>query len=80
MCKFCDNATNNPELNHNNDLSYIPIGVTDKGYNMFLRAGDYRPTEIVFQKWNEHYQCNEIVAIYKMKYCPECGRRLLENN
>ena len=80
MCKFCDNATNNPELNHNNDLSYTSIGITAKGCSMFLRAGDYKPTEIVVQKWDDYYQCNEIVARYKMKYCPECGRRLLENN
>lgn len=78
-CEFCDNATTNRELTFENDLSYRSIGMTDKNYSMLLKTGDNKPTQIIVQKWLEKYQCNTVIAKYTMQYCPECGRKLIEN-
>jgi len=66
-------------LTSNNDLSYKSIGCTDQDHNMLIRSGGGKPTEIIVQQWNDMFQCNEIVGVYKMKYCSECGRKLIEN-
>ena len=78
-CEFCCNATVEPELNHDNDFSSMSVGNTDDGFNMYLTTGYNRPTVIEVSMWNEKHKINNTIARYKMKYCPECGRKLIEN-
>ena len=78
-CHVCCNATVEPELTSDNDLSYISVGKTTEGYGMHIRSGDGKPTALIVSKWEESLRRNIDVGVYKMKFCPECGRRLIEN-
>lgn len=78
-CRVCCNANVERELNADNDLSYIGVGITAKGYGMFIRSGDSRPTALVVSGWDKSLERNVDIGIYEMKYCPECGRNLTEN-
>ena len=80
-CDFCMNAFVEPELTPENDLSYLHVGKCNPyaKVQMHIRSGDARPTAIVVSIWDEKCQRNVDVVEYSMKYCPECGRRLLEN-
>lgn len=73
-CKFCCNAYVEPALDIDNDLGYCSVGdsVTD-GYSMFIRSGNDKPTAIIVS-----HGSNDIIY-YKMRYCPNCGRYLFEN-
>lgn len=78
-CSVCCNATVEPELNPDNDLSYIGVGKTIEGYGLHIRSGDGRPTALIISKWNTILKRNVGIGLYKMKFCPECGRKLIEN-
>ncbi len=45
-CRFCANAHTAPELDSDNDLSYVGIGESGKGYRILFRSGAGRPTEL----------------------------------
>lgn len=78
-CHACCNATVEPELTSDNDLSYISVGETAKGYGLYIRSGDGKLTVLVVSKWKEDIGCNVDIGVYKMNFCPECGRMLIEN-
>lgn len=78
-CHCCCNACVEPELNHKNDLSYISVGKTDNEHGLHIRSGDNKPTALIITKWDKNINQNIDVGIYEMKYCPECGRKLIEN-
>ncbi len=78
-CRVCCNAAVEPELTPNNDLSYVSVGKVEKGYGLHIRSGDSKPTALVISKWEESLGRNVDIGVYKMNYCPECGRRLIEN-
>lgn len=77
-CGMCVSAFTDPELDSDNDLSYITIGECEKGYRMLLRSGDGRPVEILVEKWNDVAGW-QTIGDYRPKYCPNCGRELKEN-
>lgn len=77
-CRMCFNAHTDPELNSDNDLSYIGIGECEKGFRMLLRSGDGRPTAILVEKWFDGTGWMTI-GYYQPQYCPNCGRELKEN-
>lgn len=79
-CCACCNAVVEPELTSDNDLSYIGVGKMFDGYSMFIRSGDNKPTALIVSKFDKTVSRNIDIGIYKMKYCPECGRKLIENN
>ena len=72
-CSFCNNAWCDPELEHWNDLSYLHIGKGVNGFCVHLRSGDLKETVLLASSGMHD------VWVYSPKYCPECGRRLLEN-
>lgn len=41
-------------------------------------SGDDRPTEILFEELYDNAGW-ELVGYYQPKYCPNCGRELMEN-
>lgn len=73
-CGLCRSAYTDEELRYDNDLSYIPIGLPNDGYRAFIRSGDKKPTALLVEKGND------LVWVYKPKFCPNCGRELIENN
>lgn len=79
-CRFCDNAFTNPNLTIYNDLSYCSVGFSEKGYALYIRSGHCRSTSLVVTRFGAGLGLNQDVAFYSMKYCPECGRRLFEND
>lgn len=81
VCEFCLNASVDDELTSDNDLSFLPVGkILKEGYSMYIRSGANKPTALVISAWDKARQVNEDIAIYEMRYCPNCGRYLFENN
>lgn len=78
-CFMCTNAHTDPDLNSDNDLSYITIGKCDPKRRIMFRSGDGRTTQIIVEEFNEKSGCWEFVGFYRPKFCPNCGRELIEN-
>lgn len=76
-CGYCLNATVDSSLDSDNDLSYCDVGLSQSGYSMHIRSGNNKPTSLIVSR--AYHGRNFAVAVYDMKYCPECGRRLFEN-
>ena len=79
-CSFCNNAFVDPELNSDNDLSYLSLGAMSNGYFMHMRSGAGRDTVLEILKLDRFINRVYVIGIYKMKFCPECGRELIENS
>lgn len=77
-CHYCDNAATVPELSSDEDLSYKGIGRCDNQVRILFRTGDRKPTALLFERWRENYGW-ETIGDYIPKFCPECGRKLVEN-
>ena len=78
-CRVCCNATVEPELTSENDLSYIGVGRIADGYGMYIRSSYGKPTVLIISRWEGNLAGNVDIGSYKMKFCPECGRKLIEN-
>jgi hypothetical protein len=76
---MCDNAYVDDELDFSNDLSYYSVGNSVDKHRIFLRSGARRPTAILVEKYDDTIQQWTTIGTYKPKYCPNCGRELLEN-
>lgn len=72
-CDYCKNAYTDEDLNHDNDLSYMSVGKCNEGHRAFFRTGAKGYTALLVE------QGNEPIWEYHPKFCPNCGRRLLEN-
>lgn len=75
-CYMCDNAHTNPELNDDNDLSYISFGESGGRHRFMIRSGDARPTVILFEECTDVWH---LLGCYTPNFCPNCGRKLIEN-
>lgn len=60
-----------------NILGYVSLGNFFLGYRAMIRSGDGKPVEILIEHWND--QVWEEVGRYRPKFCPNCGRELVEN-
>lgn len=78
-CGMCVNAYVDDELSSDNDLSFFGIGTCSRGFRLLLRSGASRPTELLVER---HFGTSGwlTVGTYKPKYCPNCGRELIENS
>ena len=53
------------------------LGIVEDNYRIGFTTGAKRPTMIEFRaRVNGR---NEIIGFYVPAYCPECGRKLIEN-
>lgn len=77
-CHYCDNAMTVPELSSDEDLSYKSVGDCVNQVRILFRTGDRKPTVLLFEKWVDGYGWATI-GDYILKFCPECGRKLFEN-
>lgn len=79
-CHICLNAYVDPDLTHDNDLSYHSIGHADTEHQITFRSGANRPTEILIEKRvHQKDRAWSLVGYYKPNYCPNCRRKLIEN-
>lgn len=88
-CHFCYNAhvwAKEPKieedyfdegLNDDNDGSSCNIGHCSKNFDMMFNSGMGRACNIEIRKWHEGYGWAPI-GYYYPKFCPECGRELIE--
>ena len=78
-CRFCCNARVCDELTDDNDYAALSIpGIFPKGTRMMLVSGWRRPIRIEAEQWSEEHKQWETYSVYFPKFCPECGRELLE--
>lgn len=89
VCKFCFNAhvwASLPKteedyydtgLDDSNDFRSATIGYSDTDFQMYLNTGNGKPTNIEVCTWIKDRWVT--VAEYYPKYCPECGRELIEH-
>lgn len=74
-CYMCDNARLNDELADDNDFSSITLH-TMKNYRLMYSSGYGKPPRLEFEIWNgDHWST---VCEYYPKYCPNCGRQIVE--
>lgn len=83
-CDYCRNAYTCDELSHDNDLSYMGCGTTDRLIRMMFRSGDKRPTQLIVEQLcitgiNHQRLEWQLIAALTPNYCPFCGRPLFEN-
>lgn len=76
-CFLCDNAKVNTEITSENDLSYHVLGSVYRGYRLLFRSGNNKPTAILIEGIEDAGWVT--IGEYVPKYCPNCGRKLLEN-
>lgn len=79
-CHMCDNARLNEELTDNGDFSSCVIGSFDRDCRIMLTSGMGKPLRIDIDRWNDDALEWEPIGIYYPKYCPECGREIVEYN
>lgn len=77
-CKMCLNAHVDPDLTSDNDFSFFGVGECERSYRLAFRTGDGRPTGILVECYDRGIGWNTI-GFYWPKFCPNCGRRLTEN-
>lgn len=77
MCKFCLNARVNHELTDDNDLSYHGCGIATEMHRFLITSGNGKPTSILFEKRAQKEWIT--IGYYIPKYCPECGRYLMND-
>lgn len=78
-CEMCDNAriSDNPELTDETDGSYFTVGTSAEGYRIMYGAGGI-PPRLLFEAWNEQISRWDTIGFYLPKYCPNCGRKIVE--
>ena len=78
-CDMCNNARIDDDLTNENDYSAISVGKSAKGNRIMLCSGDGKPPRIEFEEWNDKAGWGKI-AEYRPRYCPNCGRKIVEYN
>ena len=79
-CRYCYDHTVDPELTEENDFSSVPVGESNDYFRLSIDTGGKEPPRIEAWAFIPYIGENRRVAVYRPKYCPECGRRLREEN
>lgn len=77
-CRMCNSALVSDYETPETDFQSIGIGFSEPFSRLCIDSGAGKPVRIEFWQWSEKTRCNEMVACYFPKYCPNCGRRLSE--
>lgn len=77
-CYMCDNARLNDDLDDDTDFGSFTVGKSGKGSRIMIITGWGKPLRITSEKWNETVKRWVTVGIYYPKYCPNCGRKIVE--
>lgn len=75
-CHMCNNARVSDASPDGNNLSYLAVGESVRPFQILFASGGGKPFRLLVEflidkQWST-------AAVYYPKYCPNCGRRLLE--
>lgn len=74
-CYMCLNARVDDELTDENDLSYCSVA-SNNNYRLMIRSGAGKPVAILAETYiRDEWRT---VCLYNPKFCPNCGRELIE--
>ena len=68
-CRFCCEDEN---------FAYFVIGDTGKDSRLLMRSGGAMPLVILYEKFSQKRW--HTLGVYTPKFCPECGRKLVDYN
>lgn len=77
-CGMCNNAFVNPELRTDNDLSYVTLGKSMAKMRIMMRSGCGKSTQIIVERYDNESGWY-LAGSYRPRFCPNCGRELVEN-
>lgn len=77
-CYMCDSARVSSDLERGFDFSAVSVGITDDRERFMILSGNDQAVRIVFERFNDVYGHWSGCGSYYPKYCPNCGRELLE--
>lgn len=77
-CYMCLNARLDDDLTDKDDFSSIGVGNSVKGVRMSIDAGYGKPLRVIVTMWDKKLQVNKIIGDYYPKFCPNCGRPIIE--
>lgn len=77
-CYMCNNALVDEELRDDNDYGCFCIGDMPRYKRIMLCTGWGRPLRIEYDEWNDQYGKWSTAGCYYPKYCPNCGREIVE--
>lgn len=80
-CDFCRTAFSDERLDKGQDFSAGSIGKCDNGFCAYIigTASFDPPVEIRVSQWNAQHKRNHDIFHFTPKYCPMCGRLIVEN-
>ena len=78
-CIMCNNAKIDNKLTNENDYSAISIGKSVDNFRLMLCSGWGKPLRIEVEAWDDKAKWHKI-GEYNPNYCPNCGRKIIENN
>lgn len=76
-CGYCNNARIDDTLTNDNDFSSHCVSYHDKN-RVMVSSGYGKPLRIEFEQWNDKSQIWITTETYYPKFCPECGREIVE--
>ena len=77
-CYMCNNARIDDDLTDYNDFYSGTIGSFSHDCRIMLTSGSGKPLRIEIARWSDKRQQWEDIGIYYPKFCPECGREIVE--
>lgn len=78
LCGKCLNSKIDSEMSANFDFSSFTIGKLEDGFRIMYESGGTEPPRVIFERWIEECKMWACVGTYYPKYCPECGRSIIE--
>lgn len=75
-CYMCNNAKVDDFLTSDNDLSFHGVGSGWENYRFMIAAGNGAPVRILFEVLQNNSW--HVVGVYHPRFCPNCGREILE--
>ena len=75
-CCMCNNARVDDKLTEDDNLSYLAVGESVRPFQILFASGGGKPFRLLVEflidnRWST-------AAVYYPRYCPNCGRELLE--
>lgn len=76
-CRFCL-ENNHSRISVGRTISSLKEYAPQNQYNITIESGAGKPLRIEVTFWTEYGRIGHEIGIYEPKFCPECGRKLVE--